>query len=72
MSIVFLDTWPNLQFGLTAISKWHEQLCFDPAEATTKQLENQSNQWCMADEMQSLDKMLWQVSPFAESYKQMH
>jgi hypothetical protein len=45
---------------------------FDSTEATTKRLENQSNQGCMANVMQQLDEMLRQVNPFAESYKQMH
>jgi hypothetical protein len=45
---------------------------FDSAEATTKRLENQSNQGCMVEVMQQLDEMLRQVNPFAESHKQMH
>jgi hypothetical protein len=49
------------------------QLCiFDSAEATTKRLENQSNQRCMAEVMQQQDEMLQQVNPLAESHKQMY
>jgi flagellar biosynthesis GTPase FlhF len=45
---------------------------YDSTEATTIRLKNQSNQGCMANVMQQLDEMLRQVTPFAESYKQMH
>jgi hypothetical protein len=42
---------------------------FDSAEATTKQLEDRQNQVCISKVMQRLDETLWQVNPFAESYK---
>jgi hypothetical protein len=44
---------------------------FYSAEATTKALENQSNQGYVVEVMQRLDKMLQQSNQFAESYKRM-
>jgi hypothetical protein len=43
----------------------------DSAAATTKRLENQSNQECMTVVMQRLDEALRQVNTLPESCKQM-
>jgi hypothetical protein len=39
-----------------------------PVEATTKQLENQLNQGCMAEAMQQLDETQRGINPFTELY----
>jgi hypothetical protein len=44
---------------------------FSSVEAT-KWLENKSNQGCMAEVMQKLNKMLQQVNPSSKLYKQIH
>jgi hypothetical protein len=45
---------------------------FFPAKATTKWLENQSNQGCVAEAMQQLEEILRLVNPFTESYNRIH
>lgn len=58
------DTW--LIYANEANKPGYGQLfLFNPVEATTKWLEGQSNQKCMA-------KVMQQVSPLGESYRQMH
>jgi hypothetical protein len=42
---------------------------FDSAEATTRQLESQSNQGYMAEIVKRLDNILRQADPFVESCK---
>jgi hypothetical protein len=39
------------------------------AETTTKWIQNKSNQGCMTEVMQKLNKMLQQVNPYAMLYK---
>jgi hypothetical protein len=65
------DTWPDLPFGLTATSKrdkpgYGQLYIFDSAETTTKRLENESNQVCMAEIMRRLRHLLQErTTPYA-------
>jgi hypothetical protein len=72
--MLFSGAGPDLPLYSNKANKpgYGQVYIFDPAEATTKRLENQSNRGCMAEVMQRLDETLRQVSPFAESYKRMH
>jgi hypothetical protein len=65
--------WCHCYIQIRQINKdmYGLQICYS-AKATTKWLENQSSQGCMAEAMQQLDEILQQVNPFAESYNQIH
>jgi hypothetical protein len=64
--------WSQLYPDKANKPRYGQLYIFDSAEATGKQVENQSHVGCMTKVVQQLNNILQQVNPLCESYKLIH